>query len=67
MEQFDAGHLLAALGHLDAITDQHQPVIDPQRIGEQSQHHLRPQRGHRIKVDAGTVEVIEQLVIEPRL
>lgn len=28
MQQFDAGHLLAGLGHLDAVSDQDAPAID---------------------------------------
>jgi hypothetical protein len=28
MKQLHAGHLLAALGHLDAVTDQDAPAID---------------------------------------
>jgi hypothetical protein len=64
VEQFNGGHFLAAFGHLDTITDQDQSAIDAQRIRKQSQHHLRPQRGHFIQPNAGSMKVIEQPVIE---
>ena len=34
MQQLHAGHLLAALGHLDAVAHQHPPAIDAQRLRE---------------------------------
>jgi len=64
MQQLDGRHFLAALGTLDAVADQNQPAVDAQRRWEQPQHHLGPQRGEGVELDAGAVKVGEQPVIE---
>jgi hypothetical protein len=43
VQEFYGWHFLAALGGLDAIPDQDQPVVDPHEAWEQLQHNLRPQ------------------------
>ena len=67
MQEFDTRHLAAALRHLDAVADQDIPSVDAQRLGEQPQHRLRPQRGEPVELDGGAVEVIDQLVVEASL
>jgi len=34
VQQFDSGHFLATFGHLDAVSNENEPVVDAQRTGE---------------------------------
>jgi len=67
MQQFDARHLLAGLGNLDAIGDQNASAINAQRVGEQAQRHRGPQRAESINLHAIAVKAIEQVVVQARL
>lgn len=67
MQQFHAGHFLAALGYLDAVTDQDLRAIDTQRVREQFEHRLCPRRRASIKTYGAAMKALEQLVVEARL
>ena len=64
MQEFDRRHLAAALWDLDAVADQDAPAVDAQRLGEQAQHQLGPQRGELVELDGGAVEVIDERIVE---
>ena len=64
MQKLYGWHFLAALGDLDAISDQDQPAIDPHGAWEQLQHSLRPQGREPIELDATAVKVSEQFGVE---
>ena len=67
MQEFDRRHLAAALGRLDAVADHDAPAVDAQRLREQPQRHLGPQRGEPVELHGGAVKVIDQLVVEARV
>ena len=41
--ELDAGHLLAPLGHLDAVTHKDEAIVDSHGRGKQAKDHPRPQ------------------------
>ena len=43
MQELDAGHLLAPLGHLDAVTHKDEAIVDSHGRGKQAKDHPRPQ------------------------
>src|SRR3954452_15201867 len=65
MYEIDHWHLAAALGDLDAVTDQDAPAVDAQRLGEQPQHHLAPQLCEPVELHGGAVEAIEEGIVAP--
>ena len=67
MQQLHGGHLLASLGHLDAVADQDPAAIDAQRVREKAQHRLRPQRREPIELHRAAMKAIEQLGVEARM
>ena len=62
MQQFDPRHFAAALRHLDAVADHDIPAVDAQRLREQPQRGLGPQRGKAVELYSGAVKVIDQLL-----
>ena len=67
MQELDRRHLAAALGDLDAVADQDAPAVDAQRLGEQPQHHLGPQRCEPVELHGGAVEAIEEGIVAARI
>src|SRR3954462_11845564 len=65
MWELDRWHLAAALGDLDAVTDQDAPAVDAQRLGKQPQHHLAPQLCEPVELHGGAVEAIEEGIVAP--
>ena len=63
MQELDTRHLTAALWHLDAVADHDTAAVDAQRLREQAQHRLGPQRGEPVELHGGAVKVIDQLVV----
>ena len=43
MQEFDARHLLTALGELDAVTHKDEALVDSHGGSKESKDHLRPQ------------------------
>jgi hypothetical protein len=58
MQQLDRGHLATAFGDFDAVPNEHESAVDPEKTGKASQHHLRPQRRHGGELDGRAVERI---------
>jgi hypothetical protein len=34
VQQFDSGHFLSTFGHFDAVSNEHEPIVDAQWTGE---------------------------------
>ena len=58
MQQLDRRHLAAAFGDFDAVTNEDQSPVDPEKTGKASQDHLRPQSRHSGELDGRAVEGI---------
>jgi hypothetical protein len=67
MQELDRRHLATALRDLDAVADQDAPAVDAQRLGEQAQHQLGPQRCELFELDCGAVEGIDECIVAARI
>src|ERR1035437_2167111 len=63
MQEFDARHLLAALGDLNAVTHQDEAVVDSHGGRRESKDHLCPDRRQGVEFDGVAVKVTQQSVV----